>query len=63
MINFLLKRFSGRHYRKFLEKAQPIVVRINELEQTYQSLTDDELRAKTEEFRGRVKAGEALDQI
>ncbi|HEU5079777.1 MAG TPA: preprotein translocase subunit SecA [Opitutaceae bacterium] len=63
MISFLLKRFSGRQYKKFLEKAQPIVARINQLEQSYQSLTDEELRAKTDEFRGRLKAGETLDQI
>jgi preprotein translocase subunit SecA len=63
MISFLLKRFSGRHYKKFLEKCQPIVVRINELEQQYQSLSDDELRAKTDDFRSRLKAGETLDQI
>ena len=63
MISFLLKRFSGRHYKKFLEKCRPIVARINELEQSYQSLSDDELRAKTDEFRARVTAGETLDQI
>ena len=63
MISFLLKRFSGRHYKKFLEKSRPIVARINELEQSYQSLSDEELRAKTDEFRARVKAGETLDQI
>jgi preprotein translocase subunit SecA len=56
MLSFLLKRFSGRHYRKFLEKARPIVVRINELEREYQALTDDQLRAKTAEFRARVAA-------
>src|SRR5471032_922271 len=56
MLSFLLKRFSGRHYKKFLEKCRPIVVRINELEQSYQSLTDDQLRAKTDEFRARIAA-------
>ena len=54
MLSFLLKRFSGRHYKKFLEKARPIVARINELEVSYQALTDEQLRAKTEEFRARV---------
>jgi preprotein translocase subunit SecA len=63
MISFLLKRFSGRHYKKFLAKCRPIVARINELDQSYLPLTDDELRAKTDEFRTRVKAGETLDQI
>ncbi|HSY54677.1 MAG TPA: preprotein translocase subunit SecA, partial [Opitutaceae bacterium] len=56
MISFFLKKFSGRHYRKFLDQCRPLVVRINELEQQYQALTDDQLRAKTDEFRARVAA-------
>ncbi len=63
MLSFLFKRFAGRHYKKFLEKARPVVVRINEVEKSYQSLTNEQLRAKTDEFRARVKAGETLDQI
>jgi preprotein translocase subunit SecA len=63
MISWLLKKFSGRHYRKVLERCRPIVVRINEVELTYQALTDEQLQAKTAEFRERVKAGETLDQI
>ncbi len=63
MISWLFKKFSGRHYRKFLEAARPVVARINEIELTYQSLSDDELRAKTDEFRARLKAGETLDAI
>ena len=54
MLSFLFKRFSGRHYRKFLESCRPIVARINELEQSYQSLSDEQLRAKTDEFRARL---------
>ena len=63
MFSFLFKRLSGRHYRKFLEKSRPIVARINELEQSYQSLSDEQLRSKTEEFKARFKAGETLDQL
>jgi preprotein translocase subunit SecA len=67
MFSFLLKRFSGRHYKKFLEKARPTVVRINDLERGYQSLSDDDLRAKTVEFRARIAAAvdkrAALDEI
>jgi preprotein translocase subunit SecA len=67
MLSFLFKRFSGRHYRKFLEKSRPIVARINEIELSYQALTDDELRAKTVEFRARIAAATdkaaALDAI
>jgi preprotein translocase subunit SecA len=63
MLSYLLKPFVGRHYKKFLEKARPIVARINELDRSYAALSDEQLRAKTEEFRGRIKAGETLDQI
>lgn len=54
MLNFLFKRFAGRHNKKFLEKCAPVVARINELEQSYQSLSDEELRGKTAEFRKRI---------
>src|SRR5688572_1664110 len=67
MFSFLLKRFSGRHYKKFLEKARPTVARVNELEKSFQSLTDEQLRAKTDEFRARLAAAPdkrvALEEI
>ena len=62
MLSWLLKRFSGRHYKKCLEKARPTVARINELEVHYQALTDEQLRAKTAEFRARIAAAEDLRQ-
>src|ERR1700722_3900596 len=63
MLSVLLKPFAGRHYKKFLEKARPIVVQINEFDKSFTSLSDDQLRAKTDQFRERIKAGETLDQI
>ncbi|HEY0862861.1 MAG TPA: preprotein translocase subunit SecA [Lacunisphaera sp.] len=63
MFSFLLQKFAGRHHRKYVEKCRPIVARINEFEQSYQALTDDQLRAKTVEFRARVAQGETLDAI
>ena len=63
MLSFLFKRFSGRHYRKFLESVRPVVARINELETSYQSLSDEQLAAKTAEFKARLQQGETLDQI
>ena len=67
MLSFLFKRFSGRHYRKFIESSKPIVARIIELETNYQSLTDEQLRAKTVEFRARIAAAPdkraALEEI
>ncbi len=63
MLSFILNKFAGRHHRKYIDKCRPIVTRINEFEQQYQPLTDDQLRAKTDEFRARLKKGETLDQV
>ena len=63
MISSILKKFSGRHYKKYLKKCQPIIARINEIEIDYQSLSDDQLRAKTEEFMQRYQDGESLDAL
>jgi len=63
MLSFFLQKFAGRHHRKYVEKCRPVVARINEFEKSYQALTDDQLRAKTDEFRARLKQGETLDQV
>ena len=63
MISAILKKFSGRHYKKYLKKCQPIVERINAIELEYQSLTEDQLRAKTAEFMQRNQNGESLDDL
>ena len=48
---------------KRLKELQELAERVNALEPEMETLTDDELRAKTEEFRERVAAGESLDDI
>ncbi len=63
MIAKILKLFAGSHYKKFYKKARPIVAKINELETQYQSLTDDQLKAKTDEFKARIAKGETLESI
>ena len=64
MISSILKKFSGRHYGKYLKKCQPIIERINAIELEYQSLSDAQLRAKTAEFMKRnQEGGESLDDL
>ena len=48
---------------KELKRLQPIVDRINELEPEFEQLSDAELRAKTDEFKARLKAGSSLDEL
>ena len=60
--NILTKIFGSRNDR-LLKQYRKTVVGINALESQYEKLSDDELRAKTDEFRGRVAQGEALDAL
>ena len=56
------KVFGSRNERE-LKKIMPIVDRIEALEPEYKTLTDSELRAKTDEFKQRLSSGETLDDI
>ncbi len=60
--NILTKIFGSRNDR-LLKTYRKTVERINALETQYEKLDDEQLRAKTEEFKTRVAAGEALDDI
>jgi preprotein translocase subunit SecA len=59
---FLTKIFGSRNDR-LLKTYRKTVAQINELEPQYEKLSDDELRAKTEEFKARIAGGETLDAI
>jgi len=48
---------------KELKRLQPIVNRINELGPEFERLSDDALRARTDEFKSRLKAGSLLDEL
>ena len=68
--NGILSRFEraitamfGSANARFLKRLQPRVAAINALEPMYQALTDDELKAKTNEFRNRLSAGETVDDL
>ena len=59
---FLTKIFGSRNDR-LLKTYRKTITQINALEQQYEKLSDDELRAKTEEFKTRITGGETLDAI
>ena len=58
-----LQKIFGTHSERELKKIRPIVDRIEALEEEYRALTDDELKAKTKEFKDRLAAGETTDDI
>ena len=53
----------GTKRARDVKRLRPLVRRINELDEQYKALSDDELKAKTPEFKERVAKGETLDAI
>ena len=58
-----LKKMLGTSNEAQLKKLQKTVDAVNALGDAYRKLTDAELRAKTEEFRERLRKGETEDQL
>ncbi len=54
-VDKLLTKVFGSSNQRFLKSVHPLVSQINELEPAMQNLSDSELRARTEEFKQRVK--------
>jgi preprotein translocase subunit SecA len=58
----LLRLFGSSNERR-IRQMRPLVAQINELEPGMRTLSDEELRAKTPEFRGRRARGESLEDL
>src|SRR3954465_7768720 len=63
MIQSLLAKVVGTQNERELKRLRPIVGQVNALEAAIKPLSDDALRAKTEEFRQRFGQGESLDDL
>lgn len=63
MVQMILKKIFGTKNERELKRLWPIVERINSLEPQIASLSDSQLRSKTDEFRSRIEAGETLDDL
>ena len=59
----LLEKIFGNYSEKEIKKINPIVDKIMAYEDEYAALSDEALKAKTEEFKERYKNGESLDDI
>ena len=62
-IKSIFQSMKGRHHRKYLKKCAPLVRKINEYEKEFQSLSEEQLKAKTEDFMERYKKGESLEDM
>lgn len=59
----LFEKVFGTHSSRELKKITPVLQKIVALEEEYKKLTDEQLKAKTPEFKKRLAEGETLDDI
>ena len=59
----ILKTLFGSRNDRLLKQYRKVVVQVNALESTLQSLEDDALQAKTAEFKSRLASGESIDDL
>ena len=59
----IFEKVFGTHSEKEIKKITPLVDQIEALDETMGALSDEELRAKTDEFKRRLQEGETLDDL
>ena len=59
----LIEKIFGTYSGREIKKIEPLVDKIEQIEEELKKLTDEELRAKTTEFKNRLEKGETLDDI
>jgi preprotein translocase subunit SecA len=63
MVTQLLAKVFGTQNDRELKRLRPLVERVNDLEPSIAALSDDQVRAKTAEFKERVANGETVDEL
>src|SRR4029453_10252102 len=63
LVDTLLAKVIGTANDRELKRVQPLVAEVNAKEPQIQALTDEQLRAKTAEFRERIAAGATIDEL
>ena len=59
----IFEKVFGTHSEKEIKRIMPLVEKIEALDEPMQKLSDDELKAKTDEFKKRLNDGETLDDL
>ena len=63
MLNVILTKILGSQNERELKRMGPIVEQVSELEKKISPLSDESLRAKTQEFKDSLEAGQTLEDI
>jgi preprotein translocase subunit SecA len=57
MVGWIIKKMLGNKNQRELKRLWPLALRVGEIEQEYQKLSDEQLQAKTAEFKARIEQG------
>ncbi|MEN8251831.1 MAG: preprotein translocase subunit SecA, partial [Bacteroidota bacterium] len=63
MLKKIITKIGGDPNKKKIEEYMSVVSQINDLETSIVALSDQELKAKTDEFKSRLDQGETLDDL
>ncbi len=63
MLKYIARKVFGTRSEKILKSLNPVLNKINNFEKEISVLSNDELKAKTKEFKDRLKNGQSLDDI
>jgi len=62
-MKWILKKILGSKNDRDVKRLKPLINQINELEEQYQQLSEEDLQAKTPEFKKRVEDGESIEDL
>ena len=63
LLEWIMKKLFSSRNKRLVNKLWPLVNKVNEYAEQYRALSDEELKAKTTEFKERLKNGETTDDI
>lgn len=63
MFGKIISLIAGDYNQKQLNKLLPLIKKINDHSTEFDALSDDQIKAKTQEFKDRLAKGETLDDI
>ncbi len=62
-IGTIAKKVFGTKNDRLIKATRPLVAKVNAHEEAFAALTDEQIKAKTEEFKARLEKGESLDDL
>ena len=63
MIGKIFKLFAGHSHRKFAKQCQPVITKINQLEEQFRALSDEQIRERSNDLKRRAQNGTKLDNL